>query len=314
LEPLTNDWQPDPPAWQANPFASQFQPKFRDRLWLHILLFVLTIATTTIVGALQYDAFADTVYHARPQTLARFLLGGFWFSGTILSILGCHELGHYLACRYYNIDATLPFFLPLPLPPSGTLGAFIRIREPIPFKRMLFDIGIAGPIAGFLVAVPTLFIGVAMSAAIHIDSSTAQTLGEPLLWKIAARLVWGALPDGADIYTHPMAFGAWWGMLATSLNLFPIGQLDGGHISYSVLGRKSSIVSLVGVGAAIGLAFVTPTWIVWTLLMIAMLRVFGRHHPPVLDEHVPLDRARMVLAVFAVVMFVLCFIPVPFPV
>ena len=311
--PADVDWQPDRPAWQADPLSWQSRPKFQDRVWIHIVLLALTVATTTFIGAMQYSAFAETVYRAAPQTLASFILHGFWYSGTILGILGCHELGHYLACRYYNIDATLPFFLPLPLPPSGTLGAFIRIREPIPLKRMLFDIGIAGPIAGFLVAVPALFIGVSKSAVIHMsDPSAAETLGEPLLWKIAAHLVWGSLPDGVDIYTHPMAFGAWWGMLATSLNLFPIGQLDGGHISYTVLGRKASIVSLVGIAAGIVMSFITPTWIVWTVLMVVMLRVFGRHHPPVMDEDVPLDRTRMVLAAFAVLMFVLCFIPVPF--
>jgi membrane-associated protease RseP (regulator of RpoE activity) len=243
-----------------------------------------------------------------------FVAHGFWYSGTVLGILGCHELGHYLACRYYNIDASLPYFLPLPLPPSGTLGAFIRIREPIPLKRMLFDIGIAGPIAGFLIAVPALFAGVAMSRVLQIpDSASAAALGEPLLFTIASRVIWGTIPEGRDLYVHPMAFGAWFGLLATSLNLFPIGQLDGGHISYSVLGRKSSIVSIVGIAVGVVLSFISRTWIVWTVLMIVMLRIFGRHHPPVVDEDAPLDRARLALALVALVIFVLCFIPVPFP-
>ena len=309
MEPLDEDWRPDPPAWHVNPFAAP-PPKFNDRIWLHATLFVLTVVTTTGLGGLQYYSFAG-----EPRmTVASFIAHGFWYSGTILGILGCHELGHYLACRYYNIDASLPFFLPVPLPPTGTLGAFIRIRERIPFKRVLFDIGIAGPLAGFLVAVPTLFFGVAMSRVMQIpDPATAQTLGEPILLKIATRLVWGTIPAGQDLYTHPMAFGAWFGLLATALNLFPIGQLDGGHISYTVFGRKSSIISLVGVGAGVVLSLISPTWIIWTVLMVGMLRVFGRHHPPVMDEDVPLDRARIILAAIALVIFILCFIPVPFP-
>ena len=163
------------------------------------------------------------------------LLRGLWYSATIIGILGCHELGHYFACRYYDVDASLPFFIPFPfLSISGTLGAVIRIREPIPRKHMLFDIGIAGPIAGFLVAVPAMFIGVAMShvAAVPPDF-VGQNLGEPLLFKLAARLIWGAVPDGYSINMHPMAFAAWFGLLATVWNLFPAGQLDGGHLSYA---------------------------------------------------------------------------------
>ena len=155
------------------------------------------------------------------------------YSGTILAILGCHELGHYFACRYYDVDASLPVFLPVP-PPflTGTLGAFIRIRQPIPSKRMLFDIGIAGPIAGFLVAVPALFIGVAMSHVVRIPENTGGMveLGEPLLFKLASWMWWGTQPDGYSLNMHPVAFAAWFGLLATALNLFPIGQLDGGHI------------------------------------------------------------------------------------
>jgi membrane-associated protease RseP (regulator of RpoE activity) len=240
------------------------------------------------------------------------ILRGFWYSGTILAILGCHELGHYFACRYYDVDASLPFFLPAPLPLTGTLGAFIRIREPIPAKRMLFDIGIAGPIAGFVVAVPALFIGLAMSHVVRIPPHfTGAELGEPLLFKLASWLVWGNPPRGYSINMHPVAFAAWFGLLATALNLFPIGQLDGGHISYSVLGRKSSNVTLTMIAAAIVLTYYSASWLVWTGLMLVMLAVFGRHHPPVPDEDVPLDRTRMILALVALAMFVLCFTPAP---
>ncbi len=129
-------------------------------MWRHVLLLLLTIGTTTLAGADHYYGFiTDLGARDLPVVLRDLLLPGLWYSGTILAILGCHEFGHYAACRYYDVDASLPFFLPAPLPLTGTLGAFIRIREPIPTKRMLFDIGIAGPIAGFLVALPALFIG-----------------------------------------------------------------------------------------------------------------------------------------------------------
>jgi membrane-associated protease RseP (regulator of RpoE activity) len=271
---------PTPVVWQP-------RPKFQDRVWRHVLLFVLTIATTTLVG-------------------------GFWYSGTALAILGAHELGHYFACRYYNVDASLPYFLPIPISIFGTLGAFIRIREPIPQKRMLFDIGIAGPIAGFLVAVPALFIGVAMSRVVQVPADfVGLELGEPLLFKLASWLFWGTTPQGYTLFVHPIGFAAWFGMLATALNLFPIGQLDGGHISYAVLGPRSTYVTFAMLGVALVLTYFSSTWIVWTGLMIVMLYMFGPSHPRVYDEDEPLDRTRLFLALFAVVMFVLCFTPSP---
>jgi membrane-associated protease RseP (regulator of RpoE activity) len=206
----------------------------------------------------------------------------------------------------------LPFFLPVPLLLTGTLGAFIRIREPIPTKRMLFDIGIAGPIAGFLVAVPALFLGLAMSHVVKLPADfTGFELGEPLLFKAASTLLWGTPPDGYSLNLHPMAFAAWFGLLATALNLFPIGQLDGGHISYAVLGRRSTYVTMVMIGVAVGLAYFSSSWLVWTGLMVAMLVMFGPRHPRVFDEDVPLDRTRVVLAIVALAMLVVCFTPAP---
>jgi membrane-associated protease RseP (regulator of RpoE activity) len=282
-------------------------------VWRHALLFLLTVVTTTLVGANHYWSFL-TDLGARQVDLStmELVFNGFWYSGTILAILGCHELGHYYACRYYDVDASLPFFIPAPLPLTGTLGAFIRIREPIQTKKMLFDIGIAGPIAGFVVAVPTLFIGLWMSTVVEVPQDTSLlSLGEPLLFQGAAHLVWGSLPDHVSINMHPMAFAAWFGLLATALNLFPIGQLDGGHIAYAVLGRRSSHLTLGMVAAAIALAFFSASWVVWTGLMIVMLLLFGRHHPRTFDELQPLDGVRMNLAVAALLMFILCFTPAP---
>jgi membrane-associated protease RseP (regulator of RpoE activity) len=270
------------------------------------------------MGANHYLAFLSDFSGSFPQGLSlsfgALVLSGLWYSVTILAILGCHELGHYLACRYYDVDASLPFFLPVPPPMlTGTLGAFIRIREPIPSKRMLFDIGVAGPIAGFLVAVPALFIGLSMSHVVRMPTDTTNVfeLGEPLLFQLASWLVWGRQAEGLTLNMHPVAFAAWFGLLATALNLFPIGQLDGGHIAYAVLGRRSTYVTFAMIAVAVVLTYLSTSWLVWTFLMIVMLVMFGPRHPRVGDEHVPLDRARLVLALAALAMFILCFTPAP---
>jgi membrane-associated protease RseP (regulator of RpoE activity) len=299
---------PAPPVFVWTP-----RLKFQDRRWLHALLLLLTIVSTTYVGAENYASFKANFTDMAPGlALVPLLLRGFWYSGTILAILGCHELGHYFACRYYDVDASLPFFLPAPIFLTGTLGAFIRIREPIPTKRMLFDIGIAGPLAGFAVAVPALFIGLGLSTVVKLPPNfSGLELGEPLLFKLATRIVWGSVSDGYSLNMHPVAFAAWFGMLATALNLFPIGQLDGGHISYAVLGRKSSRVTLAMIAVAVTLTFFSLSWLVWTCMTIGMLFFFGRHHPRTFDEDEPLDRTRMILAAVALVIFVVCFTPVP---
>ena len=294
-------------------FAWRPHPKFQDRIWLHVLLFILTIATTTIAGVGHYLAFRADFLPGPPAALSARLIGpGLYYSVTILAILGCHELGHYFACRYYDVDASLPFFLPVPTPLTGTLGAFIRIREPIPTKRMLFDIGIAGPLAGFAVAVPALLLGISLSHVVKLPADfSGFELGEPLLFKFVSWLTWGSVPDGYSLNLHPIAFAAWFGLLATALNLFPVGQLDGGHICYAVLGRRSTYVTMVMVVVAIALSFASASWIVWTGLMVVMLFVFGPRHPRTFDEHVPLDRARRWMALAALIIFVLCFTPAP---
>jgi membrane-associated protease RseP (regulator of RpoE activity) len=284
--------------------------KFQDRRWLHLTLFVLTLATTTLVGTQHYLGYVSDFGRQRVIVSALVMLQGLWYSGTILLILGAHELGHYLACRYYQVDASLPFFIPMPLVLTGTLGAFIRIREPIPTKRMLFDIGIAGPLAGFVFALPTLFIGIALSPVVRVpDNLSGFNLGEPLLFQAATWLMWGSIADGYSVNLHPMAFAAWFGLLATALNLFPIGQLDGGHISYAVLGRRSTTVTLASICIAIGLTFFSLSWLVWTFLLVAMTLAMGPRHPRTLDEDIPLDRTRMWLALLALLVFVLCFTP-----
>ncbi|MFB3855024.1 MAG: site-2 protease family protein [Vicinamibacterales bacterium] len=285
----------------------------RDRPIVNLVLFVLTFATTTFAGAMHYGGFVLDFKSGPVPPLSMLMLGGLWYSVTILAILGAHELGHYFACRLYRVDASLPYFLPAPVPLTGTLGAFIRIRRQVYSKRVLFDIGVAGPFAGFVVAVPALVAGLWMSRLVRIPPDfEGFWLGEPLLYKAAAWLVWGNPPAGFDLNMHPMAFAAWFGLLATALNLFPIGQLDGGHVSYAVLGRRrSSYVTLSMVGVVIALTFVSTSWLFWSVLMVAMLLVFGPHHPRTVDEEIPLDRTRRVLAAVALLIFLACFTPAP---
>jgi membrane-associated protease RseP (regulator of RpoE activity) len=279
----------------------------------HIVLFLLTVFTTTLAGAQHYAGFLSQL-GVVPVELSslHYYLNGLWYSASILAILGAHEFGHYFACRHYRVNATLPYFIPIPILLTGTLGAVIRIRSQIPGKRALFDIGIAGPIAGFVVAVPVLLAGMMLSNIVVIPGEfQGLEFGEPLLFKAAAWLVVGTPPEGSSVNMHPMVFAAWFGMLATALNLFPIGQLDGGHISYAVLGRASTVVTLGTFVCLIALTLFSLSWLVWTVLAGVSILALGPRHPRTVDEDVPLDAARLKLAVFAVVMFVLCFTPAP---
>lgn len=311
----------DPGVDQYEQVIPKPLPPPHGRLWVQLLLLALTLLTTTIAGGCHYYSFTlDLAQSADLNNApaidfrsASFYLHGLWYSLTILAILGCHEMGHYVACLRYGVIATRPFFLPAPLFLTGTLGAFIRIKSRIPNKIALFDIGVAGPLAGFVIAVPALFIGLMLSRVDHLpaDSSGLVELGEPLLFKFAAWTIWGHIQPGYSINMHPMAFAAWFGLLATALNLFPIGQLDGGHISYAVLGRRSTIVTLIMLGVAIFLSFQSTSWIAWTVLLVVMMFALGPQHPPTLYDDEPLDRGRILIAVLAMVILILCFTPVP---
>ena len=280
------------------------------RKWLHLFLFVLTIATTTLAGSLHYAGFLSNFGTAPVRaSTPQLLLGGFSYSFTILSILGAHELGHYLACRYYRVDATLPFFLPAPLL-TGTLGAVIRIRGPFTSKAALFDIAAAGPIAGFLVLIPLLFLGLSLSTVTPLPARfVGWSLGEPPLFRFASWLVWGTPPNNLSLNIHPMVFATWFGLFATAANLLPFGQLDGGHVSYAALGRWSTALSLVTVSVAIVLTMYSMSWLLITAIMVLMLFIMGPHHPRVIDEARPLDNSRRVVALLLVVVFILSFTP-----
>ena len=306
-------------AFPLEPFDASFgipvRPrKFQSRIWSHLVLLLLTIGTTTIAGAVLYHSFVSEFSFQPIQPGWQLFFQGFWYSGTLLAILGAHEMGHYLLCRRYNVDASLPYFIPMPpfLFLTGTLGAVIRIREAFPSRRVLFDIGVAGPIAGFVVLVPALFYGMTMSNVVpEPTQGSVLYLGEPLLFKIATLAMIGPIREGYTVNIHPMVFAAWFGMLATAINLLPFGQLDGGHITYATLGRWSTPISIATVASTIAMTFVTSSWLFMTLMMLVMLLTLGPRHPRVIDEYEPVGLERNLIAIFALIMFILCFTPVP---
>ena len=284
--------------------------------WLHVLLLVLTFATMTWAGAaffLNYITSVGLRPVPRNLTTMRALVGGLWFSVPALLILATHEMGHYVACRYYRIPASLPYFIPGPTL-VGTFGAVIRMAVPTT-RRALFDVGIAGPIAGFVALVPFAIYGILHSYVVRLPRAIplqgAQNLGDPLLITQLQHLL---LPSGpSDLFVmHPAGFAAWFGLLATVLNLFPAGQLDGGHIVHALIGRKSRYVTVGTILTLLTLGVtVSGTWLFWGVLITAMSYMVGLDHPPVDDEHVPIGTARLVLAVCAVLIFILSFTPVP---
>jgi membrane-associated protease RseP (regulator of RpoE activity) len=229
----------------------------------------------------------------------------------LLSILFAHEMGHYVAARRYGVDVTLPFFIPFPLPGFslvGTLGAFIRIKSPIPNRRALFDIGVAGPLAGFVVALPVLWLGIRQSTIHHaVASSQGLFLGEPLLFGWIARLVHGTMGEDQTLLVGHLGLAAWFGLLVTALNLMPIGQLDGGHVTYALLRGRAHRISRIASRLCVALIYFGPSWILWAILV----RVLGRRHPPTRDDEAPVGRARVVVGVLSLVVFVLCFVPDP---
>ncbi|HEX4495089.1 MAG TPA: site-2 protease family protein [Thermoanaerobaculia bacterium] len=231
---------------------------------------------------------------------------GLAFSLPALFILFCHEMGHYVACRIYGIPCTPPFFLPSPVN-FGTFGAFIRIKAPIQSKRQLFDVGIAGPIAGFVALIPFLGYGIAHSRASLPASGDLLLPGRSLAIQLATRLFHGPLAPGMILNLHPTALAAWLGLFATALNLLPLGQLDGGHILYAATGALQRRLALpFWLGLAL-LGYFWPGWLLWSVIVL----VIGLRHPPVYDESVPLDPKRKVLAWVALALFVLSFMPVP---
>jgi len=268
------------------------RPKFRIRAFpdnkpfINLFLFLLTVAST-------------------------YLMLGPWYSISIMAFLSAHEMGHYLMCRKYGVKATLPFFIPFPyLNPFGTMGAFIQIKSVIPHKKALFDIGAAGPLAGFIITLLLIYFGMGLSEIVPTSeiSPGGFYLGESVLFKYISYLSIGGLDEGFDVSLHPLAYAGWVGLFVTALNLIPIGQLDGGHIFYSMFGRitkRTNVIFLSGFGI---LTIIYPGWI----LLFFLLLFFGRRHPAPLDNITPLDGNRRLLGFFIFIIFLISFTPVPF--
>jgi len=298
--------------------------KPREPWLLHALLFAATLFLTTLSGALiagGLPADLGVLYNPAAWDVAFFRgwVSGFSFSLPLLAILLCHEMGHYLTARHYQVNVSPPHFLPGPPPPIGigTLGAFIRLRTILNDRRQLLDIGAAGPIAGFVVALPLLWIGLAHS----------QAAAEPGVTGMQVWLGWGIWPLGDSAvtlllrhFTHtggavalsPMAVAGWLGMLVTMLNLLPIAQLDGGHILYAAFPRAQRQVARVFFVLVLALGFLSRSWFVWAFVVLILSRgQFG--HPPVLDAYRPLPKSRIWLLVASLVLFALTFTPAPSP-
>jgi membrane-associated protease RseP (regulator of RpoE activity) len=296
-------------------FSEEFRSRPRHRYWLHALLLLATLISTSVVGAGFAHSFAQNRpvdYGASLTGYLRilhepsYLLAGLPFSLTLLTILLAHEFGHYVTARYYLVDATLPFFIPFPSL-IGTMGAFIRIRSAILSKRVLFDIGIAGPLAGFVALISPLVAGVALSKVVPgIGRSGELVFGTPLILRLMEWIRFPGVPL-QDIYLHPVARAAWVGLLATALNLLPIGQLDGGHILYAILGERTRFLSRVFIFMLVLMGmFIAYSWLFWA----ALLFFFGMRHPAIVDPN-PLGRFRTRVAVAALAILLLSFTMAP---
>jgi len=313
----SQDFSPPPDPLYAEDGGPEAQaiPQFRvhERYWLYGLLFALTLTTTTLVGAamqidfnrnVPFDIVRSFGMYARVWRHPAEALRGLPFSLTLLAILLAHEFGHYLAALYHRVDASLPYFMPSPI--LGTFGAFIRVRSPIFSKQALFDIGISGPLAGFTFLLPALSIGLAFSKVVPgIAHQGSLDFGIPWLQLLLAKAIFPSIPV-ADIYLHPVARAAWVGMLTTALNLLPIGQLDGGHILYSIFPNRHRQVSTGLSLMLLPLGYFWWGWLFWGLVLLFL----GRRHPAVYDPGA-LGAGRRKLGWVALAVFILCFCYAP---
>lgn len=251
--------------------------------WVNVVLFAATVVSTTLLGGPSFAA---------------------WF----LTILLCHEFGHFTLARRRQIDASWPYFIPAPNI-LGTFGAFIQLRSPIRDRVGLFDMAVAGPLAGFVVAIAALFVGLAKSTIVAATAEGPRLiLGDSLLFRGIAALVLPGVGENQDILLHPIAFAGWAGLLVTMFNLLPLGQLDGGHIAYAILRRKQRWLALVAIAGLAAISIWWPWWLMWVAIGLFM----RPEHPPTLIDEIPVGRTRQVLGWVALAIFVLCFTPVPF--
>ena len=316
---MSEPTSPSPPAleWEQPPAVWVIPPP-RQRLWVHVVLLLATFLSTLVVGARMQFNFIhhQPVFSLNDNSLSLFPLGwilhqpsnlllGIPFSLTLMFILLAHEMGHYLYARHYRVYATLPFFIPFPFGFIGTLGAFIRIKSPIPSRAALFDIGIAGPIAGFIPACAALLVGLSLSHPLIGSEGSYIQLGAPLAFHLAARLLHIGVPL-SSLSLHPVAVAAWVGMFATALNLLPGGQLDGGHILFAVSPRLHRWVSILTVFVLI--PFGIHLWAGWFLWAV-FLAMTARH--PNVSPYPSVSGRRRGIALFGLLMLVLTFMPAP---
>jgi len=268
---------------------------------LHILLFAITFLSTFLAVAMH----AGVNVLEEPEKIYK----GFPFALTLMSILLAHELSHYFASRKHRVNATLPYFIPAPTL-IGTFGAFIKMKSPITTRQALLDIGVSGPLAGFIISIIVSIIGLSLSQVVPIQKTEGSlNLGDSLLFSFLSNLILDYRPGAQDILLHPVAFAGWIGFFVTSINLIPVGQLDGGHIAYALFGEKHVYLSkiLVPLMFLLGL-LLWFGWVIWAILML----ILGLRHPPILYGEVPLDGKRRFLGWLAFGIFILTFIPVPF--
>lgn len=310
--------------------------EFSSRVWLNVLLYVLTVLSTLFVGATWSD---QVPTNADLGWILTHLWIGWPFALSLMTILTGHELGHYFAGRYYKVPVSLPFFIPIPVPPLGTMGAFIAMKGRTVNRRQMLTIGAAGPLVGFVLAVPILFLGLSLSTVeAMVAPEPGMTIffeGNSILYLILKFVVFGqvlpgsglaptlqaALSDSAtallgtfpldtgyDVFVSPVALAGWAGLLVTALNLIPVGQLDGGHVLYSLVGQRAKILTwpIIGILLVLGILF-WQGWLLWALLLF----FFGQSHPAPLDDVTRLDTPRKLVAVAVLLVFVLTFSLLP---
>jgi len=265
---------------------------------LHILLFFLTLFTTTVAGAYLSGV--------NPLDEPGKLYYGLMFSIPLMSILLVHEMGHYMAARYHGVVVTPPYFIPAPSI-IGTFGAFIKIKSPLPDRNALMDIGAAGPLAGVSVAIPILIIGLTQSEIKSVGELKGIALGTSILFDFLSRMVIGTVPQGYDVVLGPVAFAGWIGLLVTALNLIPVGQLDGGHIAYALFGSRFTPFSRILPFVLFPMGFLWSGWMLWAVLLLFL----GTGHPPPVDITVELTPGRRIVGYISLLVFILCFTPVP---
>src|SRR6266853_4588197 len=286
---------------RALPFVDVVMP---SKPRTNIVLFLLTVLSTIVAGSQAFFAF-------NPFVEPRRLLEGVPFAFTLLAILGTYEFGHYFTARAYGASVSLPYFIPAPPPLLfGTLGAIIRMRSPARDRNSLFDIAAAGPLAGLVVALPALWIGLGWSKVAAVPSGGSVSFGDSLLLRFMTWLAFGPLPPGHDVFVHPVALAGWVGLFVTALNLIPVGQLDGGRIAYALFGARHRQISIATFVALLALGAVTGAgnWFVWAFLL---LFVMGFHHQPPLDDLSPLSPGRYAVGVLCLLLLIILIPPVP---